>query len=59
MLAPHPVMTGRRKTFRSGTTVGSDAYTALGLVYELFGQPRSAIPFMVDGEVSERAILQM
>jgi hypothetical protein len=47
------------RTFEGPTTAGADAFTALRLVYELFGQPASAIPFVADGEVSEQEILRM
>src|SRR6266536_441104 len=47
------------RTFQGPTTSGADAFSALRLFYELFGQPASAIPFVVGDEVSEQEILQL
>jgi Putative DNA-binding domain len=48
-----------KKTFDGPATAGEDAFSALRLVYELFGQPPSVIPFVIDGEISEKEILRL
>jgi hypothetical protein len=47
------------KSFDGPTTSGADALRALRLVYMLFGQPASAIPFVIDREVSAYEIQQL
>ena len=48
-----------KKTFDGPATAGVDAFSALRLFYELFGQPPSVIPFIVDGEISEEEISRL
>jgi Putative DNA-binding domain len=48
-----------KKTFDGPATAGEDAFSALRLFYELFGQPPSVIPFVVDGEISEEEISRL
>jgi hypothetical protein len=45
-----------RQSLQGTGTAGRDAYQALALLYQLFGQPPSAIPFTENDAVSEQVI---